>query len=166
LAIALVLEGKTRTEAAESCGMDRQTLRDWVHRYNESGIAGLANRPGAGRKPALTTAQMSELKAITLAGPDPAKHGLVRWRCADLRGVIAERFAVTVCERTVGKLLHRLGLSRLKPRPHNPKRDVAAQEAFKKTLPRWSPRSCPPRQPASQSRFGSRTRQEWVSKAR
>jgi transposase len=34
LALALVLEGKGRTEAARSAGMDRQTLRDWVHRYN------------------------------------------------------------------------------------------------------------------------------------
>jgi len=41
LAIALVLEGRTRTEAAETCGMDRQTLRDWVHRYNDEGLTGL-----------------------------------------------------------------------------------------------------------------------------
>jgi hypothetical protein len=35
LAIALVLEGWSREAAAEACAMDRQTLRDWVHRYNE-----------------------------------------------------------------------------------------------------------------------------------
>ena len=33
LALALVKEGRSRTDAAQSCGMDRQTLRDWVHRY-------------------------------------------------------------------------------------------------------------------------------------
>jgi Homeodomain-like domain len=32
LAIALLLEGWSREAAAEACGMDRQTLRDWVHR--------------------------------------------------------------------------------------------------------------------------------------
>ena len=131
LAIALVLEGAARTEAAQSCGMDRQTLRDWVHRYNQDGIAGLSNLPAPGRAPALTPGQMTELKAIVLAGPDPARDGVVRWRCCDLRRVIAERFEVTVHERTVGKLLDLLGLSRLKPRPHHPKRDLAAQEAFK-----------------------------------
>jgi transposase-like protein len=31
------MEGKSRTEAALAAGMDRQTLRDWVHRYNEEG---------------------------------------------------------------------------------------------------------------------------------
>ena len=53
LAIALVLEGRTRTEAAETCGMDRQTLRDWVHRYNAEGLAGLANRRAPGPAPRL-----------------------------------------------------------------------------------------------------------------
>ena len=49
LAIALVLEGVDRKSAAETCGMDRQTLRDWVHRYNAEGLAGLANRRGEAR---------------------------------------------------------------------------------------------------------------------
>jgi len=31
LAMALVLECRSRREAAEQCGMDRQTLRDWVY---------------------------------------------------------------------------------------------------------------------------------------
>jgi transposase len=135
LAIAQVLDGTSRTEAAQSCGMDRQTLRDWVHRYNAGGIASLSNIPGGGRPAALTPAQMTELKTLVLAGPDPAKDGIVRWRCSDLRGIIARRFEVEVHERTVGKLLGRMKLSRLKPRPHNPKRDLAAQEAFKKTSP-------------------------------
>ena len=39
LALALVLEGVDRTRAAETCGMDRQTLRDWVHRCNAEGLA-------------------------------------------------------------------------------------------------------------------------------
>jgi hypothetical protein len=32
LAIALILEGHSREEAARLSGMDRQILRDWVHR--------------------------------------------------------------------------------------------------------------------------------------
>ena len=41
LALAMVLDGADRKSAAETCGMDRQTLRDWVHRYNAEGLAGL-----------------------------------------------------------------------------------------------------------------------------
>ena len=135
LAIAHVLDGASRAEAAALCGMDRQTLRDWVHRFNTDGIEGLANKAAPGRSPALLDGQMSELKKIVLAGPDLAKNGVVRWRCCDLQGVIAERFGVAVHERTVGKLLRRLNLTRLQPRPHNTRRDEAAQEVFKKTSP-------------------------------
>ena len=41
LALALILDGHSRTEAAERSGMERQTLRDWVHRYNDAGVEGL-----------------------------------------------------------------------------------------------------------------------------
>ncbi len=71
LALALVLDGRSRTEAAESCGMDRQTLRDWVHRDNEEGLAGLTDRSLPGRTPKLGPEQMSELATIVVAGPDP-----------------------------------------------------------------------------------------------
>src|SRR5215207_6147814 len=69
LAIALVLEGMPRQQAAEQCGMDRQTLRDWVHRYNEGGVAGLRSRPCPGRAPLLTPEQKAELRALVVAGP-------------------------------------------------------------------------------------------------
>jgi transposase len=133
LAIAMVMEGASRAAAAAAGGMDRQTLRDWVHRFNAEGIAGLRDQPREGRPPALTGEQMQELKALVLAGPDPERDGVVRWRCFDLRGQIATRFKVEVHERTVSKLLHRLDLVRLQPRPYHPKKDADAQEIFKKT---------------------------------
>ncbi len=134
LAIAHVLDGRSRTEAAQLCGMDRQTLRDWVHRYNADGVEGLSNRTSPGRPAALDPEQMARLKVLVLAGPDRAKHGVVRWRCSDLQDVIEAEFKVELHERTVGKLLRKLRLTRLQPRPCNPKRDLDAQEAFKKTV--------------------------------
>ncbi len=142
LAIALVLEGGSRTEAAKSSGMDRQTLRDWVHRYNDEGIEGLKSRSAPGRAPALTDAQMAELKSLVIQGPDPGTHKVVRWRCLDLREEVARRFSVDVHESTIGKWLHQLGLTRLQPRPFHPKKDAEAQEAFKKTSPTWSSKPC------------------------
>jgi transposase len=84
LAIALVLEGKDRKTAAETCGMDRQTLRDRVHRYNAQGLAGFKNRKAPGRPSRLTAAQKAEVAALVEKGPDAEKDGVVRWRCADL----------------------------------------------------------------------------------
>ena len=137
LAIAAVFEGRSRSEAAEQSGMDRQTLRDWVHRYNESGVDGLKSRRSPGPPAALTAGQMAELRALVIDGPDPATHNVVRWRCLDLRAEVARRFAVTVHEGTIGKWLRQLGLTRLQPRPFHPKKDADAQEAFKKTSPAW-----------------------------
>lgn len=132
LALAMILEGNPRTEAAERNGMDRQTLRDWVHRYNEAGIIGLKSRCSQGPMPLLSEAQMAELKELVIEGPDPEKHNVVRWRCLDLRDEVANRFHVTVHESTIGKWLHQLGFTRLQPRPFHPKKDAAAQAAYKK----------------------------------
>ena len=134
LAIAMVLDGSSREDAARQAGMDRQTLRDWVHRYNESGAEGMISRRAPGPPAKLTSAQMQELRALVLAGPDPAVHHVARWRCVDLRDEVARRFGVTVQERAIGKWLRKLGLTRLQPRPYHPKKDPAAEEAFKKTL--------------------------------
>jgi transposase len=135
LAIALVLEGASRKVAAESCGMDRQTLRDWVHRYNAEGIEGLCNRGGGGVKPLLSEDQMAHLSRWVEAGPDLARDGVVRWRRADLARRLEAEFNVKLHERTVGTYLARLGFRRLSVRPEHPNADPAAQAAFKKTLP-------------------------------
>jgi transposase len=132
LALALVLEGKDRTGAAETCGMDRQTLRDWVHRYNAEGLAGLSNRRAAARPRQLSPAQMAELATWVEAGPDPDRDGVVRWRRQDLARRIEVAFGVEVHERTVGKYLAALGDRRLSVRPRHPKADPAAQDTFKK----------------------------------
>ena len=113
--------------------MQRQTLRDWVHRYNAEGIAGLADRPRSGRPALLSPTSLAELVRIVEAGPDPEVDGVVRWRCLDLKGVVAARFDVAISERSVGRVLNARGYRRLTVRPRHPKADEAAQEAFKKT---------------------------------
>lgn len=137
LAIALVLEGANRQTAARACGMDRQTVRDWVHRYNAGGIADLTNLRGvgAGRAALLNSEQKAELAHIVQEGPDPATDGVVRWRRIDLQRKIKELFGGVMHERTVGKQLAALGFRRLSVRPQHPKADPVAQETFKKTLP-------------------------------
>ena len=133
-AIALILDGFTRTAAAKRSGMERQTLRDWVHRFNALGLPGLKSGHGPGQPPALSGEQMAEFKAMAIEPPNLEKHGVVRWRCVDLRAEVANRYSVTVTERTIGKWLRKLKLTRLQPRPIHPKTDPQAQETFKKTF--------------------------------
>ncbi len=135
LALAQVLDGGSRGAAARAGGMDRQTLRDWVHRYNAEGVEGLCDRPRSGRPPRLSEGQLAELDRLVEAGPDLAAHGVVRWRCVDLQREIKARFGVEISERHVGRLLKRLDFTRLSVRPRHAKADEAAQQAFKKTSP-------------------------------
>ena len=135
LALAAVYDGMSRTEAARVGGMDRQTLRDWAHRFNEEGPEGLKNSAGAGRPRLLTEEQMRELSVIVETGPDPAIDGVVRWRRIDLQRVIEERFGVSYSERAISDLLAALSFSHISGRPQHPKQDPRVIEAFKKTFP-------------------------------
>jgi transposase len=137
LAIALVLDGHSREAAAEACGMDRQTLRDWVHRFNAEGLAGLVNRRAPGPAPRLSAEQAAAVDRWVEQGPELERDGVVRWRCRDLQERIGREFGVGLHERTVGKLLAKLRFRRLSVRPHHPQSDPAAQAAFKGASPNW-----------------------------
>lgn len=166
LAIAMVLDGSSRAEAAQACGMDRQTLRDWVHRYNEAGLDGLTDRVRTGRPASLSWVEQGRVARWVEQGATLADDGVVRFRRVDLRDRIAREFGVNLHERSVGKLLHKLGYRRISVRPVHPQTDLAAQETFKKTFPTWHATQSARSTPASQSKSGSKTKQESVSKAR
>ena len=132
LSLATVKDGMDRGLAAKIGGMDRQTLRDWVHRFNGSGPEGLIDNWTEGPKPRLSAAQLAQFAQIVEAAPDREKDGVVRWRRIDLKRVIAERFGVDFHPRYVGKLLKKLGFSHMSARPRHPAQDERNVEAFKK----------------------------------
>jgi transposase len=141
LALAAVYDGMSREEAAKVGGMDRQTLRDWAHRFNAEGPEGLTNRAAPGRQRRLTEAQMEALAEIVETGPDPKVDGVVRWRRIDLKRVIEERFGVVYSERAISDLLARLAFSYISGRPQHPRQDERVLDAFKKTSRARSPRT-------------------------
>jgi len=134
LALALIMDGRDRAEAAALNGMERQTLRDWVHRYNAEGVEGLKSRSSPGRSSVLTDEQKVQLRELVVQGPDSSVHNVVRWRCVDLKKEVSRRFQVEVHENTIGRWLHEMGLARLQPRPYNPKKNFEAEDIFKKAL--------------------------------
>jgi transposase len=133
LSLAAVRDGMDRGSAARIGGMDRQTLRDWVHRFNAGGPEGLIDKWTEGPKPRLSAAQLTELARLVEVGPDRERDGVVRWRRVDLKRVIAERFGVDFHARHVGKILKKLGFSHMSARPRHPAQDERIVEAFKKT---------------------------------
>jgi transposase len=137
LSLAAIRDGMDRREAARIGGMDRQTLRDWVHRFNAHGPAGLIDNWMGGPKPRLSAEQLAQFARIVEAGPDREKDGVVRWRRVDLKRVIGEKFGVRFHQRYVGKLLKKLGFSHMSARPRHPAQNERVVEAFKKTSPKF-----------------------------
>ena len=135
LAIAAVLDGASREDAAKIGGMDRQTLRDWVIRFNAQGPEGLINIPSPGVPPKLDDTHKAFLARLVEEGPIPAVHGVVRWRACDLIMRLYEEFALSVSDDTIYRALKDLGFSHVSARPKGYKQDADAMAAFKKTLP-------------------------------
>ena len=133
LSLAAVRDGMDRGAAARIGGMDRQTLRDWVHRFNAAGPEGLFDHWTEGPKPRLSPEQLAEFAAIVETGPNRKVDGVARWRRIDLKRVIVEKFGVDYHQRYIGKLLKKLGFSHISARPRHPAQDERIVEAFKKT---------------------------------
>ena len=131
-AIAHALEGLSRAEAARLAGMERQALRDAVVRYNAEGLAGLHDRPKGRPRRRLNATEEAGLVAAILRGPDPEADGCCAWTRADLCRWLEAQHGKTYHPSSMTRVLRRLGFSRQKARPHHPKRNLEAQEAFKK----------------------------------
>jgi transposase len=130
-AVVLAREGKTAPQIAEALGCGRRPAQEWVRRYNAGGAAALAERRHTGRPPGLPPAREAELRARIDAGPTAA-DGTCAFHGEDVRKILEEEFGVVLKLSAVYGLLHRLGYSRLCPRPRHPRADPAEREAFKK----------------------------------
>lgn len=132
LAIANELDGYEREEAARLAGMSDQALRDAIKRFNAEGVDGLFDRPRSGRPRRLDAEQEASIKADVLKGPDIEADGLSSFTLEDIRKMIAEKHGAAYHIGYMGSLMKRLKLSRQKARPTHPKKDPAAEAAFKK----------------------------------
>jgi transposase len=132
LALANAMEGLSRAEAARCAGIERQSLRDAVVRFNAEGLAGLIDRPCGGRPERLTQGEQAVLVDRILRGPDPEQGEPSSWTLPDLCRFIEERFGKSMRPQSMSRVVRRLGLSKQKARPVHPRRDARTAEAFAK----------------------------------
>ena len=163
--IANALEEMPRADAARLAGMDRQTLRDAVVRYNAKGLEGLHDRPKGYSPRRLTADEEAALAAVIIAGPEPERDGVCAWTRADLCRWLEERFAKTYHPSSMTRVLRRMGFSRQKARPSHPRRDAEAQERFKKGGFATSGRRPPRRIPTSAYSCGFRMKRASATRA-
>jgi transposase len=165
-AIANVLDDLSREDAATHAGMERQSLRDWVHRFNAEGVEGLRDRPHKGRPRRMHAGIEKEFCERVDTGPDVGRDKLVRWRRVDLQAWLKSEHAITYHERSIGKILKRLDYSHVSVRPVHPENDPEALEAFKKTLQPLSTTRFPNTQKTKELNSGSKMRRGLGKKAR
>lgn len=141
LALAVICDGGSRTEAARVGGVTLQIVRDWVLRFNAQGPAGLFDRKAPGKPALLQAEHRAALAAAVEAGPKPYLDGVVRWRLVDLVQWLWERFGVSVSRQTLGRELRLMGYAKLSARPRHYAQDPEAADQFKKASRTRSRRS-------------------------
>jgi transposase len=145
LALAEIYDGASRTQAAQVGGVTLQIVRDWVVKFNAFGPQGLIDNKPPGQPPLLNAANLAALAAVVENGPNPAVHGVVRWRIVDLRQWLYDQFQVSVSEQTLSRVLRAMNYRRLSARPRHHAQAEGAIEDFKKASPRVWRRSAPKR---------------------
>jgi transposase len=136
LALAEIYDGASRTQAAQVGGVTLQIVRDWVVKFNAFGPQGLIDKKPPGQPPLLNAAHLAALAAVVENGPNPAVHGVVRWRIVDLRQWLYDQFQVSVSEQTLSRVLRAMNYRRLSARPRHHAQAEGAIEDFKKASPR------------------------------
>ncbi len=160
--VALAMEGRTATEIAGLVGLSRRTVQAWVRRYNEEGIDGLHDRPLPGQPTKLKRTDEARFMTRIDAGPTET-DGVCTLRGEDVRGILEREFGAKYSLNGVYDLLHRLGYSRLRPRPRHRDNDPEAAERWVRDAPLLSVMS-KSSIPTSASRSGSRTKRGSVSR--
>jgi transposase len=132
LALAVIYEGGSRTDAARVGAVGLQTVRDWVLRFNAEGPEGLLTGKAPGACPLLSPEQRQALERIIDEGPIPAVHGVVRWRLIDLVQWVWDEFRISISPQTLSRELRSLDYRKLSARPRHHEKSEAQVTAFKK----------------------------------
>lgn len=163
--VILARRGYTAPQVAQAVGVSRRSVQTWVQRYNAQGIDGLWDRPRPGQPTKLPSDQVQAFKQRMLDGPGDADGGVCTLRGKDARRILANEFNVNYSLGGAIELLHRLGLSCLRPRPQHRKNDPDAMQRWLEDAPLLSGASRT-NTPTSTSKSGSRTRPASANKAR
>jgi transposase len=134
LLIANMLEGMEHEEAARLAGLSRSAAYEWHNRYEEDGIEGLRDRPRPGRQPRVDAVTSARFKERIAAGAELERDGVVAFRGVDAQRILKEEFDIDCSLSSTCRLLHRMKLSWLAPRPRHPEADATAQAAFSQLL--------------------------------
>ncbi len=115
-AVKQVEAGESPERVIQALGFHRSSIYNWLALYREGGIEALRSRKAAGREPKLKGKQLQRLyDIITSNNPLNLKFEFALWTQAMIRDLIRDKFNVRLSDVSVGRLLHKLGLSPQRP---------------------------------------------------
>ena len=129
--LRLVHRGLREVDAADTIGVGRRTLQDWIHRYRKRGIPGLDKGPYAGAKPRLSQEQKADLAAVIAAGPEAAGFDTGVWIAPMVVELVKQRYGVCYSSSQISRILHELKFSVQYPAKKFSKADEEAQEQWR-----------------------------------
>ena len=115
-AVKQVEAGESPEIVIQALGFHRSSIYNWLASYREGGIEALKSRKAIGREPKLKGRQLQQLyNIITSKNPLNLKFEFALWTRAMIRDLIRDKFDVRLSDVSVGRLLHKLGLSPQRP---------------------------------------------------
>jgi transposase len=132
--VLLVAHGVSCREAASVLGDAPRTVENWVHRFEEEGLAGLTEAERCGRPSRLNPTQLVHVE--TALRQTPAESGVAGggvWDGKTLSRYLEQKLGVELKARQCQRLFRQLGFRLRKPRPLIAQADPQAQAAHKKT---------------------------------
>jgi len=126
-AVKRVEAGESPEVVIKALGFTRTLIYEWLANYREGGIDALRSRKAPGKTPKLNGNQMMKIYRLVV-GVDPRqlKFEFALWTRAMVRELILRKFKVNLSEVSVGRLLHKLGLSPQRPKHRAIQRDDLA----------------------------------------
>ncbi len=162
-AVLWAKQGKSASAIAALLPVKARTVQNWIGRYNQQKVQGLADQYPGGNRNKLTAEQQRQLAGHLDQQAQDLHARICQGR--HLHAWIAQQFGVGYSLSGLYGLLRRLNYRCLVPRPRHPQADPQAQEAFKKTSPSRSRPSHRDRR-TRRFKFGSGTRPASANKGR
>jgi len=128
--VSAMLEGLEHEEAARLAGLSRSAAYEWHNPYEEEGIEGLRDRPRLGRAPRVDPVTAARVRERIVARAELERDGVVAFRGVAAQRVLKGLFRIDCSLSSTYRLLHRVQLSWLAPRPRHPEADATAQAEF------------------------------------
>ncbi len=103
-------QGRSVAEVAARLNISAMTVTRWLKRFNALGLAGLADRPRAGRPTTYTPEERAEVVATALTAPSTLQLPFASWTLDRLTSYLNEQRQIAIKRSRISEILITEGL--------------------------------------------------------